>query len=124
MAMSIEFCALPRTLRRDPRRAAPTRSRSASFCSQWRPALAIRSSMLPTPGRPLFRMAGTFAEAMRPHDVDAELALLLQDPWTAGGPGIDGFAIPFHLDVLGFFTTEVPAQPPAAAAWFAFGYGG
>lgn len=74
-------------------------------------------------GTPLFRMAGTLAEAMRPHEVDAELALLWQDPRTAGGPGVEQAALPFELDALGSFTAEVPAKPPDLA-WFAFDDGG
>jgi hypothetical protein len=64
-------------------------------------------------GRPLFTLEGTLAEPMRPHAVAAKLALLWQDPRTAGGPGVDA----------GSFTAEVPAQPPAAA-WFGFDDGG
>jgi hypothetical protein len=74
-------------------------------------------------GRPLFTLEGTLAEPMRPHAVDAKLALLWQDPRTAGGPGVEAAAIPFGLDALGSFTAEVPAQPPAAA-WFGFDDGG
>lgn len=74
-------------------------------------------------GTPLFRMAGTLAEPMRPHEVDAELAILWQDPRTAGGPGVEQAAIPFELDALGSFTAEIPAKPPDAA-WFAFNDGG
>jgi hypothetical protein len=74
-------------------------------------------------GEPLFRLEGTLAEAMRPHAADAMLALMWQDPRTAGGPGVEAAAIPFALDALGSFTAEVPAQPPAAA-WFGFDDGG
>jgi hypothetical protein len=74
-------------------------------------------------GEPLFTLKGTLSEAMRPHDTDAQIALLWQDPRTAGGPGVDAAVIPFELDALGSFTAEVPAQPPAAA-WFAFDDGG
>lgn len=74
-------------------------------------------------GRPLFVLEGTLSEAMRPHSADPRLALLWQDPRTAGGPGVDAAEIPFSLDALGSFTAEVPAQPPDAA-WFAFDDGG
>jgi hypothetical protein len=74
-------------------------------------------------GQPLFTLSGTLSSAMRPYDVGAELALLWQDPRTAGGPGVAAFALPFELGALGSFTANVPAQPPSAA-WFAFDDGG
>src|SRR5205823_4772413 len=46
-------------------------------------------------GEPLFTLEGTLSEAIRPLQVDAELALLWQDPETARGPGLDAMAIPF-----------------------------
>jgi len=74
-------------------------------------------------GRPLFTLDGTLSEATRPHEVDAKLALLWQDPETAGGPGIVAQAIPYALAAPNSFSADVPAKPPNAA-WFAFDDGG
>jgi hypothetical protein len=74
-------------------------------------------------GQPLFTLQGTLAEAMRPHDAAAELALLWQDPATAAGPGVETAVLPFQLDALGSFTADIPVQP-AGEAWFAFDDGG
>jgi|SRR6185295_6624336 len=74
-------------------------------------------------GQPLFTLEGTLAEAMRPHDANAQFALLWQDPATADGPGVDAAVLPFQLDALGSFTAEIPAKPPGPA-WFAFDDGG
>jgi len=74
-------------------------------------------------GQSLFTLEGTLAEAMRPHDADPELALLWQDPETAGGPGVEAAALPFALDALGSFTAQIPIAPPAGA-WFGFDDGG
>lgn len=71
------------------------------------------------PGQPLFTLRGTLPEETRPHDPSNGLALLWQDPRTAGGPGVDSSALPFALDALGSFTAEIPTRPPAAV-WFAF----
>src|SRR4051812_36939272 len=73
-------------------------------------------------GQPLFTLQGTLAEAMRPYDAGAELALLWQDPATAAGPGAEVAVLPFHLDALGWFTAEIPVTP-AGTAWFAFDRG-
>jgi hypothetical protein len=74
-------------------------------------------------GEPLFLLEGTLSEAIRPLQVDAELALLWQDPETAGGPGLDATAIPFTIGSLGAFTASVPV-PPRSLVRFRFDDGG
>jgi hypothetical protein len=74
-------------------------------------------------GQPLFALRGTLPEDTRPHEASNGLALLWQDPATAGGPGVAAAALPFALDALSSFTAAIPVKPPAAA-WFAFDDGG
>ncbi len=71
-------------------------------------------------GQPLFTLTGTFVSTTTaPQDPVGGLALLWQDPSSAGGPGVAATTVPVAVAFPSTFHVDVPVPPPDAAR-FAF----
>ncbi len=64
-------------------------------------------------GEPLFRLTGTFdAAAHAPEDPVGGIALLWQDAFGSGGPGVAPTTVPVAIEFPATFRVDVPLPPP------------
>ena len=72
-------------------------------------------------GEPLFRITGTFDAAQHaPADPVGGIALLWQDAFGAGGPGVQPTTVPVAIEFPSTFHVDIPTPPPVEVR-FTFG---